>query len=302
MEAPTYEEYLEEAKKENSRLIDAIKQSTARNLPKGVVPAKKQIIALCTPTLGMASFWWFGGVMHQLWPMNTTKAVLPMLDKVGRKTGIPEIAELRNRCVQTMLALENEHTTVEGIFWLDDDVIVGPSALCALLRHEADIVSGVYFCKGDLPQPLLFGGPSSGTVPFIPCAKDEGPGSTMPIWGWAQGLSYTRMEVYKRVRDELDIGTDKYGAPLWYEPNTFKVVNGQVMQGGTEDFPFFEKVARLGYQPIVDLTHHAFGYHYDAANDIGYPKAQWEQWSNRLPVVWPANRHRKEEVVWPNMR
>lgn len=266
--------------------VAAIREHVEKCRPKGVPAAPARIIPVLTPTLGMVSVWWFTGVLDLLWPMNTGKAVIPMPDRKGG-----EIAEMRNRLVQMVLATETDKQKIHSLFWLDDDVIINRAALLKLASHGRDIASGVYFAKGDVGEPLIFGGPCSGTLPFQPNKEFE-------AWGWAQGLSLVSMEVYKRMRDELNMGVDKYGVPNWYEASDFRIrEDGSVAMNGTEDFPFFQKANDLGYRCLVDCSQHTFGFHYDAANDVGYPRAQWEQFIRREPIVWPA-KNGEEEVIW----
>lgn len=263
-----------------------VKEEIAKRRPKGVLAAPQKIIAVCTPTLGQVSMWWHTSIIDLIWPMNTAKAIVPMVDQNGG-----EIAEMRNRIVSMMLAVEGEDRTVEALMWIDDDVIVNRAAMLALAQHDRDIASGVYFSKGDFPTPLIFDGPCSGTHPFQPNEKFE-------AWGWAQGLCMVRMEVYKRMRDELDMPLDKYGVPMWYEPSDFHVrEDGSVAMNGTEDFPFFEKANKLGYSALVDCSAHTFGWHYDTILKTGYPKQQWEQFVRREPVIWPA-KNGQQEVIW----
>ncbi len=270
----------------NATIEEVIQQEVAKRRPKGVLAAPSQIIAIGTPTLGQISMWWHTSLVDLIWPMNTAKALLPCIDHHGG-----EIAEIRNRIVSMCMATETDSVKVQAIMWIDDDVIVPRESIMALARHERDIASGVYFTKGEFAQPLIFDGPCSGVHSFRP---DE----TFEAWGWSQGLSLVRLDVYKRIRDELDIGKDKYGAPLWYEPSDFRILdNGSVALNGTEDFPFFEKANKLGYSAIVDCSKHAFGWHYDCVGKTGYPKAQWDQFSRREPVVWPA-KNGQAEVIW----
>jgi hypothetical protein len=265
---------------------DAVREAVARRKPQGVAAAPQQVIAVLTPTLGQISMWWHTALCDLLWPMNTGKAMVPSIDREGG-----EIAEVRNRLVNMMLAAETEGMKIHSLFWVDDDVIINRAAMLALASHDRPIASGVYFAKGDFSCPLIFDGPNSGTHPFCPDEKFE-------AWGWAQGLSLVRMDVYRQMRDELNMGTDKYGAPLWYEPGDFKVnKDGGLLIGGTEDFPFFQKANDLGYRALVDCTQFAFGWHYDSFQGVGYPRQQWEQFVRREPVIWPAKGERPE-VVW----
>jgi hypothetical protein len=270
-------------------LDEALREELGRKRRIGVQPKGQQVIAVLTPTLGYASFWYFTGILSLIWPMNTGKGVLPVTDHKGG-----EIAEMRNRLVQMMLAAdESGPARVSHVMWIDDDVIVSPAAMLALASHDRDIASGTYFSKCEFSEPLIFDGPSAGTGLFVP-------GQTRESWGWSQGLSLVKLDVYRRMRDELELEKDQYGAPMWYEPALYQAVKaGTFTAPGTEDFPFFEKCHRLGYTCIQDMTQHAFAFHYDLNADQGYPQVQWDQFKRREPVVWPATKDH-EEVVWSN--
>ncbi len=265
----------------------AVRDDIGRKNRLGIKPKTTEIVAVLTPTLGYASFWYFTGVLGLVWPMNKGKAILPMTDHKGG-----EIAEVRNRLVSTMLAADGcGSNRVTHLMWLDDDVIVGPAAMLALMSHDRDVVSGTYFSKFEFSEPLIFDGPSAGTGRFEP-------GKTRESWGWAQGLSLVKLDVYRRMRDELELPEDKYGCPAWYESAFVQAQkSGDFANVGTEDFPFFKRCNELGYSCLQDMSREAFGYHYDLNTDQGYPQAQWEQFKRREPVVWPA-RGGREEVVW----
>ncbi len=271
----------------HATMEEAIREELKRKNRLGIKPKAQEVIAVLTPTLGYASFWYFTGVLGLIWPMNKGKGVMPVTDHVGG-----EIAEMRNRLVSMMLAADEAGPTrVTHVMWLDDDVIIGPAAMLALASHDRDIASGTYFSKIDQSEPLIFDGPSAGTGKFLA-------GKTRDSWGWAQGLSLVKLDVYRRIRDELDIGKDKYGCPAWYESSLHQAMkNGNFASPSTEDFPFFDKCNKLGYVCLQDMGREAFGFHYDLNADQGYPKAQWEQFRRREPIIWPASGE-QEEVVW----
>lgn len=255
---------------------------------RGIEPAKKRAIAVLTPTLGVVSMWWHSAMLDLLWPMNMGKAFIPTVDLKGGQVG-----QMRNRLVQLALMFEQQAgNELEAIMWVDDDVICSRLAMLTLAAHDRDIVSGVYMAKGEAGnEPLIFAGPSSGTMKFLP---DE----TFEAWGWAQGLSLVKAEVYKRMVDELDLGKDEYGNPNWYKQPEFGIdANGTMTLGGTEDFHFFDNANKLGYSALIDCTKHAFGFHYDIKEKMGYPQKQWIQYLHREPIVWPATKGHKE-VVW----
>jgi hypothetical protein len=262
----------------------------------GIEPAKKATIAVLTPTLGPIHILWHMAMLNLIWPMNTGKIVLPFIDRVGGEIGF-----IRNQLVKQVLDFDESNsseTVVTHIMWVDDDVIVLPAAMQALLSHNADIAAGVYFCKGDFGEPLIFPSASGGTLQYQPCDSIDDPNRVVEAYGWPLGLSLIKTEVFKRMRDELDLGTDKYGNPAWFKNPEFGVAaDGQVIRGGTEDFPFFENASVLGYRPIVDQVKHAFGWHFSMAEKKAYPVQQWEMFLRKEPVVWPAKGSRKE-AVW----
>lgn len=254
----------------------------------GIVPQRTLSIAVLTPTLGVISAWLHTAMQGLVWPTNTGKAPVMCQDMKGN-----EVGEMRNRLVTTVLTMSEAHNVeLDSILWLDDDVICSRFALITLRAHDRDIAAGVYFTKMDPgAEPLIFDGGGAGCAPWRP---DE----VFESWGYAQGLSLVRTDVYRRMRDELDIGQDKYGNPAWYKQPSFGVdKHGGVTTGGTEDFHFFANAEKLGIRPLVDCTKHAFGFHYALQTRVGYPVPQWKQFVKQEPIVWPKTRHHAE-VIW----
>lgn len=268
-------------------------QKTDKRL--GIAPAKQTCVAICTPTLGKVSMHWTAQLCNLVIPMNVSKGFIPLQDMKGG-----EVGQVRNRLVQVTLAhCQKLDLELDSIFWLDDDVIPADRMVIAALRSlNADIAAGVYYCKGDYGDPLLFAGGSSGTVRHKPCPDGiiDGPEATTELWGYPQGLSLVKGSVFTRMRDELDIGTDQYGSPCWYKQPEFGMdQSGNLSIGGTEDFWFFENASKLGIKPVVNLTKHCFAFHYDLNEKVGFPRRQWDQWLRKEPLVWNVG---KEEVVW----
>jgi len=270
-----------------------VKEAVEHNgRPLGIAPAKKCCIAVLTPTLGQVSMFWHIACLDLVFPMNLGKGFIPMIDMIGG-----EVGPTRNRLVKMALAsAEASGQTLDWIFWIDDDVIFNRMCLLQLIKHNRDIASGVYFSKGETGnQPLIFAGGGCGTMDYKP-AQVDGPGETMEAWGWSQGLSLIKTEVYQRMVEELDLGVDKYGTPCWYKEPEFGLdKTGQMIMGGTEDFHFFDNASKLGYRPLIDCTKFTFAYHYDAERRYGCPKKQWDMWLRREPIVWQT---KEGEVVW----
>lgn len=251
---------------------------------------KKRSVIRVTPTLGTVSHWWSQAVDRLLTPMNMLKGSIFMVDEVGGM-----IAECRNAAVARVLKdYDDERQEAEAVFWLDDDVIPSPGALRQLHWHDKPIVSGVYFTKEPdaLAQPLIFPSPVGGTLKYQPAP--DGEQRSEQVWMGSMGLSLVKVEVYKRMLAELELGKDVNGNPQWY-----KTTCGQVEQdgdaldlGGTEDSFFMALAAKLGYTCTVDMTKYAFGFHYDAHSRCGFPQPQWRQYVAALagshkPLEWP---------------
>jgi hypothetical protein len=216
-----------------------------------------------------------------MWENCCGKALFYLRDGVGG-----EIAEVRNGIVDAVLEYDRKANAVSHLFWIDDDVLVFPGCLLELLHLDTDIASGVYFTKlpDSLASPLVYSERLGGADRFRP-------GDIYPVWGHGMGLTLVRTSVYRRMRDELRLPQDKYGRPSWY--HTTRVSDevtqdetGLVHTGYTEDLWFLENASKLGYRPVIDGTKHAFGFHYDAAKDRGYPTEQWEQWIRGEPIRW----------------
>ncbi len=220
---------------------------------------------------------WACAVESIIWPLNCGKMPLPVIDEQGG-----EIAEARNRAVSIALAACSETRDVSELLWIDDDVIVSRGCLLQLLSHNRDIVSGVYFLKGDLGEPLIFPCRGGGTSPFVPDEVKE-------VWGHGMGLTLVRTEVYRRMEAELKLPLDRYGNPEWYRtPNeaNITVEDGVMYAGGTEDLYFLHNAAKLGYRPLLDGTKHAFGFHYDLRRREAWPQEQWAQYRKGRKVIW----------------
>lgn len=269
-----------------NNLNRAIRESAAKG---GVrLSPRKVQIAQCTPSLGMVSIWWSRCVQCVLQPNNAGRSIFYLRDKVGG-----EIAEVRNALVEQVL---NHATPHSHIFWIDDDVLVFPGCLLELFNQDADICAGVYFTKlpDNLATPLIYDAEGTGAAGFPPNA-------VLDVWGHGMGLTLVRTDVYRRMADELEIGKDKYGRPRWYR--TFKMEEevaedekGVVGVGYTEDLYFLKNANKLGYVPRVVTSKHAFGFHYDAENDQGYPTRQWKQWVSGEPITWEMTNG--PPVVW----
>lgn len=213
-------------------------------------------------------------MMDLMWPLCVGKRILPMEDAVGG-----EVAESRNRIVAQVLGMETKTTQIEGIFWVDDDVLIMRTALIKLYEHRLPIASGVYCTKCEPEQWLIFPEKLTGTLPFIP-------DKIFNVWGHGMGLTLVKTEVYKTMLANK-LPRDKYGCPEWYKTNKqYKIEDGILDCGGTEDLHFLDNAGKLGYKTIVDTSRHTFGFHFDLESKKGFPQPQFKQWAARKAVTW----------------
>jgi hypothetical protein len=196
------------------------------------------------------------------------------------------IAEARNICVAEALRRDDEKTEVSHLFWLDDDVLCHPFALVGLYHHAYqrgwNIVSGVYFTRAEVSEPLLFATRFGGPMAFIP-------DRTFEVWGGSHGLQLVNTEVYKRMAAQPDFPRDRNGNPQWYKkpsPEDPEVHDGETYVGGTEDLFFMNVASRMGIKAMADTSRPCFGWHVDLETGQGFPKKQWEQRRKNEPITW----------------
>lgn len=227
--------------------------------------ARKSIV-IGTPTFGTISTRWAFAFRALATPMNS---ICPYVCEKGFEVGVA-----RNRIVKIALGLD---TKPSHIFWLDDDVLPHPYAILQLLQAEKDIIAGIYFAKGDYPEPIQMDEKCGATVPYVP---DSG---IHRRWGIAGGLTLVRTDVYRVMQERLDLGTDDGGNPRWYYTSGDKPDESYRC---TEDMWFSEKAGEAGFEKWVDTSSRAFGWHFDLGGDYAHPRPQWEQYLKTGTADW----------------
>lgn len=252
--------------------------------------AKRSFIAIGLPTFGQVNIGWalrlFRGLRD---PMNT--AVRYFIVE-GNEVGLA-----RNQIVARVFEVEAKDPSIRAshIFFVDDDVLVHQDALLKLYAHDRDIVSGLYFSKSSVPDALIL--MEEGTQ------RRWAPGEVVECWAHGMGLTLIKMDVFRRMRDELDLGVDAQGNPAWFKtgrdvalsrPDGTPAVINQ-----TEDVYFLRRAAELGYQPAVDTSHQTFGFHYDHTARVCYPRKQWDEFvaSGGTRITW-TDTPDGQPVVW----
>jgi len=250
----------------------------------------KEFIAIGIPTYGTVDIFWatraFGMLRH---PMNRDVRQYIIL---GQEVGLA-----RNEIVAKALAVEKSDPTkrCSHVFFIDDDVYLHPESLLKLLSDARPIVGGLYFAKTQVPQALVLMEDGVETKWF--------PGEIVDCWAHGMGMTLIQADVFRRLRDETDLGTDARGNPNWFETQqdapVLKADGTPAFHSHTEDVAFLRRAAALGYQPGVDTSAPAFGFHYSRAEQRGYPLKQWFEFQQHGRITW-TDTPDGVPVVWEN--
>lgn len=242
-------------------------------------PAKpRDVIVLGIPSFGMVSLWFAGRIFMLRAPMNR---IVRHVYCVGLEVGMA-----RNEIVARALQIEQDDPSLRcsHIFFVDDDVLVHPDALLQLLSRQVPMVSGLYYAKSSVPQPLVLSGDYDGTP------TSWTPGDLVPCWAHGMGLTLIEADVFRRLRDETDLGVDERGYPNWFtttrDAGLVTASGVPALYNQTEDVALIRRASALGYQPLVDTSAAAFGWHWDQRAQTAYPLKQWAEYQQTGRITW----------------
>lgn len=245
----------------------------------------REVLAIGIPSFGMVHLFFCGRLFNLRHPMNR---IVRQYYVVGK-----EVGAARNEIAANALGIDSAQEKCTKLLFLDDDVLFHPDALLKLLSHDRPIVSGLYYTKTSVPTPLVLHGQYGGT------ARGWTPGDLVECEGHGMGLCLIDTEVLRRVRDECDIGVDKFGFPAWFETkkdvDVLRADGTPSFHSSTEDWNFLEKARSLGYRPCVDTSPQTFAWHIDTKQMRIYPEKQWHEYQTRGTITWDTNRG---PVVW----
>lgn len=165
-----------------------------------------------------------------------------------------EVGEAYNSAIE-MILQHPELSKWKYILTLEEDNIVPPDALLKLYENmdKFDVISGLYWTKGEGGQPMIYGNPKEMPKNFIPQIPIQN--TIQECNGLGMGFALFKIEIFKNK---------KFEKPFF---KTFQeVVPTKGVRCYTQDLYFFENACKLGYRFAVD-TRIKIG-HYDINTDI----------------------------------
>jgi hypothetical protein len=198
------------------------------------------------PTRGMISAkvvqnWW--GLMP---PMNQKFIRVFMIGM--------EVGEAYSTAIEQILA-NPELSKWKYILTIEEDNMPPPDGLLKLYESmdQFDVVGGLYWTKGEMGQPMIYGDPKSMPLTFIP--QIPIPETVQECNGLGMGFNLFKMDIFKDPR-----------VPKPFFKTLQQYTPGIGTKGYTQDLYFYENIHKLGYRVACD-TRIKVG-HYDVEHDI----------------------------------
>lgn len=116
--------------------------------------------------------------------------------------------------------------------------------------QKYDVVGGLYFTKGELGQPMIYGDPKVMPRNFIP--QKPVADQIVEANGLGMGFSLFRLEMFKRIKKP------------WFK--TQQEMTPEGLKAATQDLYFYSKAATEGYRFACDCRTKVG--HYDFENDM----------------------------------
>lgn len=147
-------------------------------------------------------------------------------------------AAARNKIIESALDVAQE-SPVDGVFWVDDDLIIPPDTITQLLEHKLDFVSALYFQRAVPYWPLFAFLNKNGSFQWA----EQYPANVIaPCDGIGFGCVYTSMKLLKGISQ----------LPECVKEGPFGGDFGKRTYG--EDFTFCIRAKMAGFQPHIDTS------------------------------------------------
>lgn len=208
------------------------------------------------------------------WKKQRTVVVLPASNSISTKVALShwnlifppnngvhrmialgqEVGEAYNNAIQAILD-HPELSQWEYVLTVEHDNCPAPDALVKLIARmhqhpEFDVISSLYWTKGEGGVPQIWGDPNDPLLNFRPQTPKVG--ELVECCGTGMGFVLWRLKMFK---------DEKLRKP-W-----FKTLNGSEGQGvGTQDLFFWGDARKHGYRCAVDCS--VLVGHYDSGADI----------------------------------
>lgn len=195
------------------------------------------------------------GMIHAKVIQNWWTLFTPMNQKFIRMFAIGmEVGAAYCNMIEAILADPNL-SKWKYILTLEEDNMPPPDGLLKLLENmdKYDAIGGLYWTKGELGQPMIYGNPHEIPLTFVPQLPI--PETIQECNGLGMGFTLFKLDIFKDPR----VPKPWFKTLQEYKP-------GVGARGYTQDLYFFENIYKLGYKVACD-TRVKVG-HYDKENDI----------------------------------
>jgi hypothetical protein len=180
---------------------------------RGLIPAK-----VCQSLLSLAA------------PMNQ-KFLRIFVEKM-------EVGDAYNQAIEMILA-NPELSKWKYVLTCEEDNLPPPDGLLKLYESmdRFDVVSGLYFVKGENGAGMVYGNVNEHPANFIPQVPI--PDTVMPCRGTGMGFCLFKLEMFKKMPKP------------WFK-TLQEFVPGQGMRAATQDLYFAQEAGKFGYRFAVD--------------------------------------------------
>lgn len=205
----------------------------------------KDLSTVCIiPTRGMIHYKVVQSWMSMMSPMNQKFMRIFIANM--------EVGEAYNAGIETVLT-NPELSKWKFILTLEEDNMPPPDGLLKLYEgiEKFDVVSGLYWTKGEGGQPMIYGDPKVMPKNFIPQVPQ--PETLQPANGLGMGFNLYKLSIFKKMEKP------------WFK-TVQQYTPGKGIEAYTQDLKFFENASKVGYKFACD-TRIKVG-HYDATTDI----------------------------------
>jgi hypothetical protein len=149
-----------------------------------------------------------------------------------------EVGDAYNTGIEAILS-NPELSKWKYVLTCEEDNIVPPDGLLKLYESmdKFDVVSGLYFVKGENGAAMVYGNVNEHPVNFIPQLPI--PDTVMPCRGTGMGFCLFKLEMFKKMPKP------------WFK-TLQEFIPGQGMRAATQDLYFAQEAAKFGYRFAVD--------------------------------------------------